>query len=84
MQVEGLKDVKSITAGRYYSLVLKNNGTIWAWGYNNEGQLGNGTAGTCRTIPEQVKVLSDVSAIVAGNYHSLAIKTDGTVWAWGG
>ncbi len=83
MQVEGLKDVKSITAGRYYSLVLKNNGTIWAWGYNNEGQLGNGTAGTCRTIPEQVKVLSDVSAIVAGNYHSLAIKTDGTVWAWG-
>jgi alpha-tubulin suppressor-like RCC1 family protein len=63
-------------------MALKTDGTVWAWGWNSNGELGNGEY-THSNTPVQVSGLTDVQAITAGAYHSLALKTDGTVWAWG-
>ena len=58
-------------------------GGAWAWGQNVYGQLGDGTT-TQRNAPVQVRGFSDEQAIIDGGYrHSLALKSDGTVWAWG-
>jgi LPXTG-motif cell wall-anchored protein len=78
----GLTSVTAIAAGRFHSLALKQDGTVWAWGSNVAGELGDGTA-TDRQTPVQVQGLSGVTAIAAGAAHSLALKRDGTVWAWG-
>ncbi|MBI4947259.1 MAG: T9SS type A sorting domain-containing protein [Bacteroidetes bacterium] len=68
--------------GEAHSLALKSDGTVWAWGLNNRGQLGDGT-NTNRTTPVQVSGLTGITAVSAGMYYSLALKSDGTVWAWG-
>jgi len=62
--------------------MLKADGTVWTWGWNGFGQLGDGTF-TDRSTPVQVVGLSNVIAIAARDYHTLAIKSDGSVWAWG-
>ncbi|MDR2017736.1 MAG: hypothetical protein LBQ00_02495 [Syntrophobacterales bacterium] len=77
-----LSNAKAIAAGGGHSLALKEDGTVWAWGWNDRGQLGDGTT-TNRSTPVQIQGLSDVKAIVAGYNHSLALKDNGTVWAWG-
>ena len=82
VQVTGLTGASAIAIGYYHSLALKSDGTVWTWGYNNHGQLGNGTTANS-TVPVQVASLSGVVAIASGQYHSLALKNDGTVWAWG-
>jgi len=74
--------IEQIAAGGYHSLALRINGTVWAWGRNGNGQLGDGTNSERRT-PVQVSNLTGVVAIAAGGSHSLALKSDGTVWAWG-
>ncbi len=72
-----------LAAGDSHTLALKSDGTVWAWGHNGDGQLGDGTF-TNRTTPVQVKDLSGVIAIDGGQHnHSLAVKSDGTVWGWG-
>jgi alpha-tubulin suppressor-like RCC1 family protein len=97
-QVPGLTGVTAIAAGSWHSLALKSDGTVWAWGLNNTGQLGNGAfAPNSIATPAQVPGLTGVTAIAAGGSvyynsitresgpggHSLALKKDGTVWAWG-
>ncbi|WP_233165896.1 RCC1 domain-containing protein [Archangium sp. Cb G35] len=84
VQATGLTDVVSISAGVNHSLALRADGTVWAWGANTYGQLGGGTTGPARPTPGQVPGLTDVVAIVAGYSVSLAVRSDGTVWAWGG
>lgn len=79
--VAGLTNVKTFVGGINHSLVLKNDGTVWAWGANGNGQLGDGTD-IDRITPVQVVGLSNIIAIGAGD-HSLALRSDGTVWAWG-
>ena len=80
--VTGLQNVTSVAAGSQHSLALKTDGTIWAWGYNQYGQLGIGS-NTDADTPMEISGLSSAAAIAAGYDHSLALKTDGTVWAWG-
>ena len=64
-------------------LALDSLGQVWAWGYNHEGQLADGTY-TYHYRPALVSGLDDVVAVSAGGGdHSLALKADGTVWAWG-
>jgi len=78
-----LATTPKISAGNFHTMALKSDGTVWAWGYNSYGQLGDGTT-TNRSTPVQVSSLSNVTAIAGGNSHSLALKSDGTVLAWGG
>jgi len=84
IQITGLNNVEAISAGFGHMLALKTDGTVWTWGCNTYGQVGNGKIGTSNNrIPAQVKNLTDVISISAGYRHSLALKSDGTVWAWG-
>lgn len=83
--VPGIDDVVAISAGMAYNLALKADGTVWSWGWNTFGQLGDGMLGIERHSPVQVSGLTNVVAVVASGsgWHSLALKADGTVWAWG-
>jgi alpha-tubulin suppressor-like RCC1 family protein len=80
--VRGLLGVVAIAAGGTFGMALKSDGTVWAWGFNNTGQLGNGTV-TSSDVPVQVSGLTGIVAIAAGTDHGLALKSDGTIWAWG-
>jgi alpha-tubulin suppressor-like RCC1 family protein len=91
VQVNGISvPMAAVAAGAYHSLALDSGGTVWAWGANDWRQLGNPPDPyTSRSVPAQVPGeggvghLSGVVAIAAGGLHSLALKSDGTVWAWG-
>jgi alpha-tubulin suppressor-like RCC1 family protein len=75
--------VTAIAAGSAFVLVLKSDGTVWAWGDDFQGQLGDGR-NTDTTTPVKVQGLTrKVIAVAAGKAHSLAIESDGMVWAWG-
>ena len=75
-------EVKQISSGAGHILVLKSDGTVWSWGCNWTGQLGNGTTVASGT-PTQVEGLTNIIYISAGFDHNLALRADGTVWAWG-
>jgi RHS repeat-associated protein len=89
--VRGLSGVTAIAAGGGFGLALLSNGTVMAWGSNNHGELGNGESTgpeqcngeACSTTPVAVSGLSGVTAIATGNYHALALLSNGTVKAWG-
>ncbi|WP_323390235.1 RCC1 domain-containing protein [Myxococcus qinghaiensis] len=79
---EGYSRQGTVLAGRTHSLALRSDGTVWSWGGNTFGQLGNGTTRP-RPFPVRVWRLFDIRALGAGEMHSLALKSDGTVWSWG-
>ena len=72
----------SLSAGWYHSVAAKSDGTVWTWGYNAYGQLGNNTT-TDSAVPVPVSGLSGVIAVAGAAYQTIALKADGTVWAWG-
>ncbi len=94
VQVSGLSGVTAIAAGWYQSLALKSDGSVWGWGNNSSGQLGAAASQSCAfgmpvsdsciTLPIQVAGISAAVALATGRDHSVALKSDGTVWAWGG
>ena len=59
-----------------------SGGTLWAWGFNADGQLGDGTT-TTRSSPVQIGTLTTWASVASGWAHCLARKTDGTIWGWG-
>ncbi|MGO9138738.1 MAG: carboxypeptidase-like regulatory domain-containing protein [Syntrophales bacterium] len=71
-----------VAAGYDHAVVMKTDGTVWAWGGNSHGQLGNGTT-TGSVTPVQVSGMSGVEAIAAGYFDTAALKIDSTVWTWG-
>ncbi len=82
------ESIKALAAGTSHSLALLGDGSVWAWGDNGVGQLGNdSTAASQAPVrvvgPAGTGVLTDITAIAAGSHHSLALRSDGTVWAWG-
>ena len=72
----------AIAAGSQFSMVLKADGSVWTWGANDSGQLGDGTLVNKPGVPA-TPVLTGAVGIAAGAGHALALKADGTVWAWG-
>lgn len=82
VQVAGLTGVTAVAAGYFHSLALKNDGTVWAWGGNASGELGDGSTAD-RAAPAQVAGLTGIVAVAAGRAHSVALRNDGAVFAWG-
>jgi alpha-tubulin suppressor-like RCC1 family protein len=88
-----LTGVKAVAAegsgGALHAMALKSDGTVWTWGIDDEGQLGNGKSEEFEAAPVQVLGpggtgnLTRVAAVAVGGKFSVALKTDGTVWAWG-
>ena len=67
-----------------FTAVLKEDGTLWMCGNNTCGQLGNGAQGfDQRFNPDLAQTMTDVASIATGYEHTIAVKTDGTLWAWG-
>jgi len=87
VQVQNLSDVTTVAAGHFFTLALGDDGTVWAWGRNNFGQLGNGRGGWGTAdwsgLPVQVQNLNNATAIAAGGGHAVALRENGTVWTWG-
>ena len=77
-----LNSVIATSAGESHNIALRSDGTVWAWGWNGYGQLGDGTTNDAHT-PVEVIGLSNVVAISGRGYHCLAMKSDGTLWTWG-
>jgi alpha-tubulin suppressor-like RCC1 family protein len=85
-----LCSITAVAAGQHFNLFLKSDGTVYSCGYNGYGELGNNTT-TDQSIPVQVLTgtsgcgtyLCNITAISAGQNHSLFLKNDGTVWACG-
>lgn len=82
VQVGTDKDWVSASAGGSFTLARKADGSLWAWGLNSNGQLGDGTTSN-KNIPTQVGTDKDWKFAETGFQHSLAIKNDGTLWTWG-
>jgi alpha-tubulin suppressor-like RCC1 family protein len=98
VSVTSLTDVARIGAGGRHTVAVKKDGTVWTWGSNDYGELGDGTT-TRKLVPVAVigeggyGTLTGITAVAAGGYfastgfnnfsHTIALKSDGTVWAWG-
>ncbi len=88
-----LSDIIAISAGQYWSVAVKQDGTIWSWGRDNWGVLGNDKTLADKNLPVQVKVgdssgttlgnLLDIMDVTTGTEHNFALKSDGTLWSWG-
>ena len=78
----GITGAVAIAAGGFHTLVLKADGTVWAAGYNGQGQLGDGRQ-ISRTVAVQVSGATGVRALAAGFRSSHALRSDGSVLAWG-
>ena len=83
-----LTSITAIMGGELHNFALRSDGTVWSWGFNYFGQLGDGSTNwgnfTNRsTTPVQVFGLTSVKSLGGRGYHSLALKNDGTIWCWG-
>ena len=86
-----MEDVASVSAGADFTVALKTDGTLWAWGGNDYGQLGNGCQGNTtdqtgaqlQTLPLSLSTTGPVTAVSAGTSHTAVILADGSLWTWG-
>ncbi len=76
---------KTISSGRHHTLAIAMDNSLWAWGRNWCGQLGNGKSGNAEHSNVPVQISSDTNwrAVAAGGSHSMALKADGSLWTWG-
>ena len=82
-QIGTANNWKTVCDAGQHAAGIRTNGTLWTWGYNNSGQLGLGTVGTGVFVPIQVGTATNWKSVAVGFEITLAIKTDGTLWAWG-
>ncbi len=82
VRVGSLANVKQIASGGYAAYALDTNSKVWAWGYNGDAELGDGSV-TQRTSPVAVNIPNDVQQVAAGYLTGYALRANGTVWAWG-
>lgn len=69
-----------VSAGWSDTFVIKSDGSLWGWGVNSQGTVGNGTK---EVVLKPVKVLDDVVSVSSYSHHTVAVKKDGTLWGWG-
>ncbi|MDM1555989.1 T9SS type A sorting domain-containing protein [Chryseobacterium indologenes] len=74
---------ENVSSGSFHSAGIKSDGTLWTWGANASGQLGDGTT-VPKNIPIQIGTGNNWMKVSVGDNHTAAIKTDGTLWTWGG
>jgi alpha-tubulin suppressor-like RCC1 family protein len=72
-----------VAPGDLDTVAVKTDGTLWAWGSNFNGQLGDGTTATYQLTPVQVGTDTDWAQASTGDGYTVAVTTDGTLWAWG-
>ena len=87
-QIGADNDWTAVAAGAYLSTAIKADGTLWAWGNNEVGRLGNGTNDQGTNVPVQVGLDRDWVAVDNSKFdifegYTLALKTDGSLWSWG-
>jgi alpha-tubulin suppressor-like RCC1 family protein len=73
---------QQVSGGYSFTVAIKSDGSLWAWGYNSSGQLGSGD-NVDSDIPQKIGNDTNWQSIAAGDRHVLATKTDGTLWTWG-
>lgn len=78
-----LSGIVDVVAGSVHSLAVRNDGTVWGWGYNADGQLGRGAVGAPQGTPAQVLSINQAASVAASGLNSVALESDGTVWTWG-
>jgi alpha-tubulin suppressor-like RCC1 family protein len=77
------KTITQVAAGFEHSIALASDGTMYTWGYNDFGQLGNGS-NTSSNVPVEVTISGKIiTQVAAGGYHSIALASDGTLYTWG-
>jgi alpha-tubulin suppressor-like RCC1 family protein len=81
--IGGFTDWCQLALGEKHGAALRTNGTIWAWGYNNCGQLGDNSTVAKSSPVSVVGGFTDWCQVSAGTAHSLGVRTNGTAWAWG-
>lgn len=80
--VPGLTHARTVTAGRAHACALLEAGTVSCWGWNEKGQLGDGTL-TDREQPMRIAGLDDIVSVAAGELHTCARRRDGAAFCWG-
>jgi T5SS/PEP-CTERM-associated repeat protein len=83
LAISGVSNVMGVAAGQYHTMAVQADGTVWTWGDNSYGQLGIGSSGGNTNVPAKAVGLTQMIGLAAGAYHSVALRSDGTVWAWG-
>ena len=83
-QIQGLSNVISITGGFTHAAALRNDGAVWTWGGDYSGQLGDNSAAstTGSKIPYEVPI-QNITLLSAGSLYTIALSSDGNLWAWG-
>ena len=79
----GMTLVTTVASATYTNYAVRADGSVWSWGENTSGQLGTGSAAGQSNVPIQITSLSGVVALAGGFQNGYALKSDGTVWAWG-
>jgi hypothetical protein len=79
-----MDDVISVAGGNFYSMAVRTDGSLWAWGSNVSGRLGDGSPAVWSSNQRSpVKIMEGIAAVAAGMVHSMAVRTDGSLWTWG-
>lgn len=82
-QVPNLTDIISLSSGKYFSMALRNDGSLWSWGNNEYGQLGINSSEYEIKDPVKVTSISNINSVSTGYYHVLSSDTNGFVYSWG-
>ncbi|QJD82622.1 stalk domain-containing protein [Cohnella herbarum] len=82
IQVKGLSGIKAISAGSTHGLAIDEEGKVWAWGGNDQGQLGIDSRNNA-LLPVKVEGLPPIVALDAGQFGSIALDNGGVIWSWG-
>lgn len=77
-----LQNWENVSAGGYTTVGIQTDGSLWAWGLNHNGQLGDGTT-TGRYVPTRIGDATDWAIVSTGGNHTVGIRADGSLWAWG-